>query len=397
MSNHDNENDSENQQDDGVIDKFDQMGLKRDLLRGIYSYGFESPSTIQQKGIVPVIKGKDSIVQAQSGTGKTLTFLAAGYQRIDVKIKKCQVLIITPTRELCSQILNVALGISQHMSNIYTCCCIGGTPVSIDKNEIRRGKHMVIGTPGRIFDLINRNILDTKSIKMLIMDEADKLLSSFSQNIYEIFQYMNPDIQVALYSATITNEIIQITKKFMRNPFMLLVKTDDLTLEGIKQYYVNVSQEKYKQATLEDLLSGKLSLNQLIIYCNSIKKVDGITSQLIKADFTVSSMHGSMPQTDRNEVMKNFRNGRSRVLVTTDLLSRGIDVQTVSLVINYDLPTNTEEYIHRIGRSGRYGRKGTAISFATSDDIYKIFALEKFYTTTIEEMPDPDEVNQYLQ
>lgn len=383
--------------DNIIVNSFEEMGLKEDLLRGIYSYGFESPSTIQQKGIIPVIRGKDSIVQAQSGTGKTLTFLVAGYQRIDNKNKNCQILIISPTHELCNQITDVARGISVHMQNTYTATCIGGKPIYVDKTEIRKGKQVIIGTPGRILDLIERNILKTDSIKMLIMDEADQLLSSFSQKIYDIFQYMNPDIQVALYSATITNETLQITKKFMRDPFMLSVKTEELTLEGIKQYYIDVTLEKYKQSTLEDLLGGKLSLNQLIIYCNSIKKVEEITSNLIRSDFTVASIHGSLPQTDREEILKNFRSCKSRVLVTTDLLARGIDVQTVSLVINYDFPNSTEEYIHRIGRSGRYGRKGTAVTFVTNDDVYKIRSLEKFYDTQIEEMPDPDEVNKYLQ
>lgn len=393
-------NNSENDDSDTHlknVNQFDEMGLKDDLLRGIYSQGFESPSTIQQKGIVPVIRGQDSIVQAQSGTGKTLTFLVAGYQRIDNRNKNCQVLIIAHTHELCSQILSVARGISTHMRNVYSCCCIGKTPISVDRNEIRKGKQLIIGTPGRLYDLMQRNILDTRHIKMLIMDEADKLLSNFNQNIYDIFQYMNPDVQVALYSATMTREMLDITKKFMRDPFKLLVKAEELTLEGIKQYYVDVTNENIKQSTLEDLLSGKISLNQLIIYCNSIRRVDEVTSKLVRLDFTVASIHGGMEQSDRDEVMTNFRNGRSRILITTDLLARGIDIQTVSLVINYDFPTSTEEYIHRIGRSGRYGRKGTAITFVTNDDFHKIRSLEKYYNTTIEEMPEPEEVNKYLQ
>jgi len=220
-----------------------------------------------------------------------------------------------------------------------------------------------------------------------VLDEADEMLSrGFKDQIYDIFQFLPEKVQVCLFSATMPREILDISEKFMRNPIKILVQKDELTLEGIKQFYIHVEKEDWKFDTLCDLYET-LTITQAIIYCNFKRKVDTLTDKMAQRDFTVSSMHGDMTGGERDVIMKEFRSGSSRVLITTDLLARGIDVQSVSLVINYDLPKNRESYIHRIGRSGRFGRKGVAINFVTDDDIRAMRELEAFYNTQIEEMP----------
>merc|ERR1711920_284596 len=218
-------------------------------------------------------------------------------------------------------------------------------------------------------------------------DEADEMLSrGFKDQIYESFQYMPESIQVALFSATMPLDVLEVTQRFMRDPIRILVKVDELTLEGIKQFFVMVEREDWKFDTLVDLYET-LTITQAIIYCNTRRKVDWLTEKMQSKDFTVSAMHGDMEQRERDIIMREFRSGSSRVLITTDLLARGIDVQQVSLVINYDLPTNRENYIHRIGRSGRFGRKGVAINFVTEEDVPYLRDIEAFYNTQIEEMP----------
>jgi len=271
--------------------------------------------------------------------------------------------------------------------NVTSHACIGGTLVRDDINTLRHGVQIVVGTPGRVFDMVNRQIMVLESVKLFVLDEADEMLSrGFKDQIYDIFQHLPPKVQVCLFSATMPPEILDISNKFMREPVRILVKKDELTLEGIKQFYVAVDKEEWKFETLCDLYET-LTITQAIIYCNTRRKVDWLTDKMGQRDFTVSSMHGDMTGQERELIMKEFRSGSSRVLITTDLLARGIDVQQVSLVINYDLPANRENYIHRIGRSGRFGRKGVAINFVTVDDTRAMRELEVHYNTQIEEMP----------
>jgi len=271
--------------------------------------------------------------------------------------------------------------------NVSSHACIGGTLVRDDINTLRHGVQIVVGTPGRVFDMVNRQIMLLDCVKLFVLDEADEMLSrGFKDQIYDIFQHLPPKVQVCLFSATMPPEILDISNKFMRDPVRILVKKDELTLEGIKQFYVAVDKEEWKFETLCDLYET-LTITQAIIYCNTRRKVDWLTDKMGQRDFTVSSMHGDMTGQERELIMKEFRSGSSRVLITTDLLARGIDVQQVSLVINYDLPANRENYIHRIGRSGRFGRKGVAINFVTVDDTRAMRELEVHYNTQIEEMP----------
>jgi len=371
---------------DEVVDNFDNMGLREDLLRGIYAYGFEKPSAIQQRAIMPLIKSKDLIAQAQSGTGKTATFTIGILQKIDFGLNECQALILAPTRELAQQIHKVVVALGDYLG--AKCHpCIGGTRVRDDIAKLQSGVHVVVGTPGRVFDMLCRDVLRPDHIKLFVLDEADEMLSrGFKDQIYEIFTKLPPNVQVGLFSATMPPDALEITRKFMNSPVRILVKRDELTLEGIKQFYINVEREEWKLDTLCDLYDT-LNITQAVIFCNTRRKVDWLTDKMRAREFTVSSTHGDVQQKERDVILNEFRTGSSRVLITTDLLARGIDVQQVSLVINYDLPRNLENYIHRIGRSGRFGRKGVAINFVTAEDVRLLRELENFYNTQIDEMP----------
>ena len=326
------------------------------------------------------------IAQAQSGTGKTATFSISVLQKIDPNLKACQALILAPTRELAQQISKVVIAIGDFMS-IECHACIGGTSVRDDMKSLQDGPQVVVGTPGRVADMIQRRFLKTDNMKMFVLDEADEMLSrGFTEQIYDIFQLLPQSTQVVLLSATMPQDVLEVTTKFMRDPIRILVKKAELTLEGIKQFYIAVEKEDWKLDTLSDLYET-VTITQAVIFCNTRRKVDWLTDKLTARDFTVSAMHGDMDQAQRDIIMKEFRSGSSRVLIATDLLARGIDVQQVSLVINYDLPANRENYIHRIGRGGRFGRKGVAINFVTADDVRMMREIEQFYSTQIEEMP----------
>merc|ERR1711990_1326299 len=371
---------------DEVCENFDDMDLREELLRGVYAHGFEKPSAIQQRAIVPCVKGHDVIAQAQSGTGKTATFSISILQQIDTKLAQCQALVLAPTRELAQQTRKVVIALGDYMG-AQCHACIGGTSVKEDMRKLEAGQHIVVGTPGRVFDMISRKYLRTQNIKMFVLDEADEMLSrGFKDQIYDVFRHLDSKIQVILLSATMPADVMEVTTKFMRDPIRILVKKEQLTLEGIEQFYIGVEREEWKLDTLCDLYET-LTITQAVIFCNTRRKVDWLTEKMHSRDFTVSAMHGDMDQKERDIIMREFRSGSSRVLITTDLLARGIDVQQVSLVINYDLPTNWENYIHRIGRGGRFGRKGVAINFVTEDDRRNLKDIEQFYNTQIDEMP----------
>jgi len=344
------------------------------------------PNSASTEPILTETAGHDVIAQAQSGTGKTATFSVSVLQKIDHNVKACQALILAPTRELAQQIQKVVVAIGDFM-NIECHACIGGTSVRDDMKALQDGPQVVVGTPGRVQDMIQRRVLKTDHMKMFVLDEADEMLSrGFTEQIYDIFQLLPQSTQVVLLSATMPQDVLEVTTKFMRDPIRILVKKDELTLEGIKQFYIAVEKEDWKLDTLSDLYET-VTITQAVIFCNTRRKVDWLTDKLTARDFTVSAMHGDMDQGQRDVIMKEFRSGSSRVLIATDLLARGIDVQQVSLVINYDLPANRENYIHRIGRGGRFGRKGVAINFVTADDVRMMREIEQFYSTQIEEMP----------
>ncbi|KAK2078430.1 Eukaryotic initiation factor 4A-III A [Prototheca wickerhamii] len=369
-----------------VVNSFDAMNLRQDLLRGIYSYGFEKPSAIQQRAILPIVSGRDVIAQAQSGTGKTSLIAITLCQMLDTSTREVQALVLSPTRELAVQTEKNVLALGDFMS-VQAHACVGGKSVGEDVRRLEAGVHIVSGTPGRVYDMVRRRALRTRSVKTLVLDEADEMLGrGFREQIYDVYRYLPPETQVALVSATLPHEVLEMTHKFMTDPVRILVKRDELTLEGIKQFFVAVEREEWKFDTLCDLYDT-LTITQAVIFCNTKRKVDWLTDKMRQNNFTVSSMHGDMPQGERDAIMDEFRRGTTRVLITTDVWARGLDVQQVSLVINYDLPNSRELYIHRIGRSGRFGRKGVAINFVKNDDLRILRDIEQYYATQIDEMP----------
>ncbi|XP_058772009.1 eukaryotic initiation factor 4A-3-like [Vicia villosa] len=369
-----------------AIGSFEEMITKDDLLRGIYQYGFEKPSAIQQRAIVPIIQGRDVIAQAQSGTGKTSMIALTVCHVVDTSVNEVQALIVSPTRELASQTEKNILAIGDYI-NIRSHACIGGKSMGEDIRKLEHGVHVVSGTPGRVCDMIKRRTLPTRAIKLLFLDESDEMLSrGFKDQIYDLYRYLPPDLQVVLISATLPHDVLEMTNKFMDDPVRVLVKRDELTLERIKQYFVEVEREEWKFDTLCDLYDT-LTISQAVIFCNTKQKVDWLSKQMYNNNFTVSSMHGDMPQRERDAIMKEFRAGTTRLLITTDVWARGLDVQQVCTVINYDLPNNRELYIHRIGRSGRFGRKGVALNFVKSHEVTIMRDIEQYYSTQIEELP----------
>jgi translation initiation factor 4A len=305
-----------------------------------------------------------------------------------VEVAECQVLILSPVRDLARQTFMVISALGAKMKNLHIHLCVGGTSVREDIAALTKAAtHIVVGTPGRVNSMMEKGVLRLKALKLFILDEADEMLSrGFKEQIYECFQYLPCDVQVALFSATMPVEVLTLTQRFMRDAVRILVKDNELTLDGIKQWYVAVEKEEYKLATLFDLYQS-LTIVQAIIFVNSRRKVMWLRDKMAQNDFTVSCIHGELPPQEREFVMKEFRSGKSRVLISTDLLSRGIDVNTVSLVINYDLPPFKESYIHRIGRSGRYGKKGCAVNFVPDDEAQHLRDIETFYDTVINELP----------
>ena len=370
------------------VNAWNELNLKENLLRGIYSYGFEIPSPIQKKAIKPIIEGNDVIAQAQSGTGKTGAFTVSLLQNIDESKNEVQGIIMAPTRELAIQIHKVLESIGTFLDNFKTTVLIGGNHVNDDIKTLTDNKpQIVVGTPGRIHDLIRRKKIDTKTVKCLILDEADEMLSvGFKEQVYNIFQFMESNIQIMLFSATLPIEIQNLTDKFMREPIKILVRNEAITLEGIIQYYIALEDDNEKYETLKDLFQV-ISVSQCIIYCNSIKRVSDLYEALRKDNFPVTAIHGNMSKSERLSAYDDFVKGSSRVLISSNLTARGIDVQQVSVVINFDIPKDIHTYIHRIGRSGRWGRKGMGINFITKRDIRKMKEIEQYYNTQIIEMP----------
>ena len=366
---------------------FDDLNINDNLLRGIYAYGFEKPSNIQNKAIPIINTGKDLIAQSQSGTGKTGAFSIGVLNNIDLEKKETQAIIISPTHELAEQTYEVMVNISAYM-NINIKKVIGKTNVNESRKELESNPQVIIATPGRLLDMMNRKYLFTNSVKQFVLDEADEILSiGFMDTIYNIIKYLPEQAHIYLFSATMPREILELTDKFMDNSEKILIDKENLTLEGIKQFYLNCNIYKWKYDVLIDLYES-ITINQCIIYVNTKNILTYLVDTLLEKDFPISYIHGELSSQDRKKNLNDFKSGSTRILISTDLLSRGIDIQQLSLVINFDLPKNRETYIHRIGRSGRYGRKGTTINFILNDEIDAIKDLEKFYNTTIEEMPE---------
>lgn len=372
--------------DEIIVKNWDDLNLNTDLLRGIFAYGFEKPSEIQQKAILPITQGKDVIAQAQSGTGKTGTFSISSIQSIDIEKKECQVIIISSTRELVMQIHDVVNKLGEFMDGLTTKLLIGGTSVSDDIQSLQTNiPHIVVGTPGRIFDMIRRRKLNVFTIKLFVLDEADEMLSAgFKDQIHSIFQYFNEKVQTAIFSATMPEEVIELTNKFMNQPHKIIMKPQELSLEGIKQTYIATINDDEKYNWLKTLYD-RISLAQSIIFVNELNRVSDLYDAMKKDGFPVCHIHSGLPKDQREKVISDFKTGVYNVLISSNITARGIDIQAVSTVINFDIPRDVHTYLHRIGRSGRWGRKGQAINFVSQRDIGTMKRIESHYKITIDE------------
>ena len=368
--------------------KWDSMNLKDDLLRGIYAYGFENPSNIQKQAIPILIDNRDLIAQAQSGCGKTGAFSIATLQQIDLSLNQTQALILVPTHELAKQIAGVIQQIGSFMQGLRVKTLIGGTNIRDDVRDMdKHTPHIIIGCVGRVYDMFQKRYVMTTDIRLLILDEADEMLSrGFNAQIKDMFQYyFSETIQVGLFSATVPNEMLRLSGNFMRSPERISVKREELSLKCIEQYFVASANDDTKYDTLKDLF-GSISASKCIVYCNSVNRVVTLYESMMRDGFSVCHIHSNMEKTQRYETLSHFRTGDSRVLISSDITARGIDIQQVSVVVNFDIPRSVYTYLHRIGRGGRWGRKGTAINFVTKYDIQDMRRIESYYQIDIKEL-----------
>ncbi|KAK4475674.1 hypothetical protein MN116_000942 [Schistosoma mekongi] len=378
---------------------FASMGLKDNLLKGIYAYGFEKPSLIQQKTIKQIIHGRDVIAQAQSGTGKTATFSIGTLQNILPEIRQIQVLILAPTRELAVQIHHVISSLSDYLSVRCVVCCGGRNNTIQMARELDKGVHVVVGTPGRVLELLRQGNIRLGKLRSLVLDEADEMLNrGLRDQLEEIYRRLpshissdnktSLDCQIVIVSATMPTEHLELFRNFTSNPVRVLVPKDELTLAGLQQFYIDVGSEEWKFEALNDLFSS-VCVSQTVVFVNTRRKVEWLASQLAREGFTVAAAHGDLDQTQRESVMKQFRSGECRILISSDMWARGIDVQTVGLVVNFDLPMNNiSEYLHRIGRSARFGRTGLAVSFiANAEERKQLLEICNYYQIAIPPAP----------
>lgn len=388
------------------IKSFEDMSLKDDILRAIYAVGYETPSDIQKTAIPAIMKGKDVIAQAYSGTGKTAAFGISALQITDENIPHPQVLILTTTKELAQQHEKTIKGLGSTLP-IKIGCFIGGTRLQNDIEVIKDGVQIIIGTSGRIFDLFNRKIINPTHLKLFILDEADKLLSENKYENYNnkrpvednkksegpdsqeiirdiITKYLNEKSQIILFSATYTPQIINLADNFMNNPVKILLEEDRQTLDGIKQYAINIDEDRKDDLLLS--LYSNVSVGTSVTFFNSVRKTEAFARKLKAKDYPCHIIHGQMSLEEREYILTRFRSGEIRILLATDVIGRGIDIQQLSMVINIDVPNNKEDYLHRIGRSGRFGRKGTAINFISNNDTRKIADIMSAFKIDMNEL-----------
>lgn len=368
---------------------FDELEICPNLLRGIFGYGFEKPSPIQSTAIIPMIEKRNLIAQAQSGTGKTGAFTIGSLSRVNTDSNETQVLILSPTRELSVQIAEIITQIGARMSGLHVKIMVGGTAIREDVRDIQNHiPHVIVGCPGRVFDMIRRNHIDLIRLRVIVLDEADEMLSvGFEEQIYNIFQAIPESTSVALFSATLPGNIMRLSEKFMKNPVNISVSPEKLSLDGISQYYVEISNDQQKYETLKDLYQN-ISMGQCIIYCNSVQRVCQLHETMSNDDFPVCCIHGKMDKDERNQAFQDFKNGGKRVLISSDITARGIDVQQVNMVINFDLPSNMHNYLHRIGRGGRYGRKSISINLILKRDKTLMEDIQSYYHCQINALTD---------
>ncbi|KAF8483271.1 DEAD-domain-containing protein [Russula ochroleuca] len=373
--------------------EFEDMFLRRELLMGIFEAGFEKPSPIQEEAIPVALTKRDILARAKNGTGKTAAFVIPALQQIDITKNKIQSLLLVPTRELALQTSQVCKTLGKHMG-VQVMVTTGGTTLKDDILRLSETVHVLVGTPGRILDLAGKSIADLNECPVFVMDEADKLLSpEFSPVMEQLLSYLPKTRQVMLFSATFPLIVKDFKDKHMNTPHEINLM-DELTLRGVTQYYAYV-EERQKVHCLNTLFS-KLQINQSIIFCNSTNRVELLAKKVTELGYSCFYSHAKMLQAHRNRVFHDFRNGVCRNLVCSDLLTRGIDIQAVNVVINFDFPKNSETYLHRIGRSGRFGHLGLAINLVTYEDRFNVYRIEQELGTEIQPIPQHIDKGLYV-
>ena len=370
-----------------ATNNFANMDLSESLMRGLASKGYDKPTEIQESVIPILLEGRDVIAQAQSGTGKTCSFLLGCLSKIDTTRPQVQAVIIADSHELAHQTTAEAKMLGQFMDGFKTACFVGGRHPGMDKEDLRKGAHLVVGTPGRIEQLVRTKVLNLDGLRICILDEADKLLNErgFLDTMQKIFKEIPEGTQFGVFSATLTAKNVETAKEFMTDPAELLLRRKDVVLRGIKQYYVELDEED-KMDTATDLCDS-LKDEVIIVFCNKKETVQRVAQTLRDRRFSAVDVHSDLSSTEKENVLWTFKDGRSGVLVTTDALARGIDIQHVSVVINYDYPSDHASFIHRVGRAGRFGRKGMAISLLSRRDDRTHDSLKDFYDVPFHHLP----------
>ncbi|XP_047981179.1 DEAD-box ATP-dependent RNA helicase 6-like [Salvia hispanica] len=364
--------------------EFEDYFLKRELLMGIYEKGFERPSPVQEESIPIALTGSDILARAKNGTGKTAAFCIPALEKIDQDKNCIQAVILVPTRELALQTSQVCKELGKHLQ-IEVMATTGGTSLKDDIMRLYQPVHLLVGTPGRILDLSRKGVCHLDECNMLIMDEADKLLSpEFQPSIEELISFLPTNRQILMFSATFPVTVKNFKDRYLRRPYIINLM-DELTLKGITQFYAFV-EERQKVHCLNTLFS-KLQINQSIIFCNSVNRVELLAKKITELGYSCFYIHAKMLQDHRNRVFHDFRNGACRNLVCTDLFTRGIDIQAVNVVINFDFPKNSETYLHRVGRSGRFGHLGLAVNLITYEDRFNLYRIEQELGTEIKQIP----------
>ena len=373
--------------------EFEDFCLRRELLMGIFEKGWEAPSPIQEASIPIALTGRDILARAKNGTGKTGAYSIPSLEKIDPEKNKIQAMIVVPTRELALQTSQICVELSKHLK-LKVMVTTGGTDLKDDIMRLNSTVHLVVATPGRILDLMDKQVANMSECKALVLDEADKLLSQDFKGILDrIISFLPQDRQIMLYSATFPLTVEAFMRKYMTKPYEINLM-EELTLLGVTQYYAYV-QEKQKVHCLNTLFR-KLQINQSIIFCNSTQRVELLAKKITELGYSCYYIHSRMAQAHRNRVFHDFRQGNCRNLVCSDLLTRGIDIQAVNVVINFDFPRNAETYLHRIGRSGRFGHLGVAINLITYDDRFALQRIEKELHTEIKPIPKAIDPKLYV-
>ncbi|MBQ2276200.1 MAG: DEAD/DEAH box helicase [Lachnospiraceae bacterium] len=368
--------------------RFEELGIEPKILRGITDMGFEEATPIQSKAIKVILEGKDIVGQAQTGTGKTAAFGIPMLQNIDPKSKALQAIVLCPTRELAIQVAEEIRKLAKFLHGIKVLPIYGGQEISKQIRSLKAGTQLVIGTPGRVMDHMRRKTVKFDKVKMIALDEADEMLNmGFRDDIETILKQIPEERQTILFSATMPKAIMDITKKYQTNAEIVKVVRKELTVPNIEQYYYEVRPKNKKEvlSRLLDIYDPKLS----VVFCNTKRMVDELVSDLQGRGYFAEGLHGDLKQSQRDRVMNGFRNGKTEILVATDVAARGIDVDDVDAVFNYDLPQDDEYYVHRIGRTGRAGRVGRAFTFVVGKEVYKLRDIQRYCKTKIKAQPIP--------